>query len=78
MIEPDLGGIHLVPVASLVGFEQEIDAGTGRPSVITGDPGLAIMSAFGMGREVQAGDDLVSCHGARIGAGMVARYGILA
>lgn len=78
MIEPDLGGIDLVPVASLAGLEQEIDAGAGWPSVIAGDPGLAIMSAFGMGREVQAGDDLVSCHGARIGAGLAARYGIFA
>lgn len=76
MIQPDFGRIDPMPMAAFALFQQEINAGAGGPAFVLGDPRLAIPAAFGMGRKVQMGNDVVSCHGVSLAEIVTNGYGI--
>ena len=60
MPQPDFGGVHAVPVGTLVGLQQKVDGGaacsTARGRI--GAPGLAIPAALGVRLQLQPRDDL--------------------
>ena len=59
VVKPDLGRIDPVPVTGFSGPQQEIDAGAMGAARVFRDPGLAIVTALGVGREIEAADDLI-------------------
>ena len=64
---PDLNGVDLVPMASFICFQKEVDTCSGRSlALCIGHPCLAVMAALGMGAQVQMRYDFVSCHAVRL------------
>ena len=72
MVEPDLRSIDLVPMTALAFSQKEIDACATWPTGTIGHPCLTVVTTFGMGREIEAGDDILRGH-----AEVVAQFGLI-
>ncbi len=62
MVKPDFGRIHGVPMAAFSGLKEKVDAGSRGPPLIRRDPGLAVVTALRVGREIEVGNDGICCH----------------
>ena len=67
MVQPDFRRIDFVPMRGFSARQQKIDAGPAGSGIAISRPRLAIMTALGMGRQAQVGDDLLCRHLRKVG-----------